>query len=123
MDEKIYITADEIDSVTCERECQETAINWLRDDDIIRVCSSDNTFITKMKRVMQKSPNEYKCYYYKSNIDKKTGKVANYFFEFDKSLISFRAKHSKQTLTEEQRKERGARLHKNKKTIEEDIEE
>ena len=107
MSNKIYITADKIESVTCDRHNQETAINWLRDDDIMEICSSDNTFITKMKRIMERDPNNYKCFYYEGNRDKQTGKLGNYFFEAPKSLLSFRSgdkkKRDKRELTEDER--------------------
>ncbi len=114
-EKKIYITADEIDVVTCETECQETTLNWYRSDKIIVVNSSDNTFITKMKRAMEKDSVNYKCYYYETNRDSKTGKLTNYFFEMPKELLCLRAERTKQELTEEERKERGRRLHQSRK--------
>lgn len=110
--EKIYITAEEINNVYCERESQETAINWLRDDETLIVCSSDNTFITRMKRAMQKDPDNYKCYYYETNRDKKTDKLSNYFFEVPKKLISFRSERTSKEYTKEEKQAIGERLHK-----------
>ena len=88
MSKKIYITADEIQSIFCFREEQETAINWFRDDEIATVCTSDPTMITKLKNVMKRDPENYKCYYYDTNIV--NGSLGNYFFEMPKQLLTFR---------------------------------
>lgn len=112
--EKIYITPDQIDIVDCQKECQETTVNFLRDDTHMIICSSDNTFITSMKHVLEKDPENYKCYYYKNNIDPKTGRVGNYFFEAPKNLLVFRTIRKKREFSEEDRKKIGERLKKGK---------
>lgn len=115
MSEKIYITADKI--TTCGTEChsQETNINWFRDEKIIKIETSDNTFITKMKHIMERDPEHYKCYYYENNIDKKTGKIYSYVFETDKKLLTFRVNKAKKELSPEERKLLGERLAKGRK--------
>lgn len=115
MSNKIYITYDQIEDISCHREEQETAINWMRDDDIAVVCTSDYTVVTRIGRAMARDPENYKCYYYESNRDKQTGRLGNYFFEIPKKLISFRAEKEKSTkapMTEEQRKAVGERFRK-----------
>lgn len=92
MGKKIYLTPDQIDNVSCEKECQETSINWLREDKLAIICTSDNTFITKMRRTMERGTGEIKCYTYEDNIDKSTGKYFSLFFECPKSLVAIRAK-------------------------------
>lgn len=101
--DKIYITdPDEIESVVCEMECQETAIHWMRGDTMLTVCVSDNTSLTRLVKAMRNDPENYKCYYYESNRDKDTGKLGNYFFEFPHRLLSYRAKSTRE-FTEEQK--------------------
>ena len=61
---KIYITADQIEDIKCDRAEQETTINFTRDDDIAIVCTSDFTMVTKLGKAMAKDPANYKCFYY-----------------------------------------------------------
>ena len=114
MNDKIYITPDELVSTSTDKLDQETNISWARGQNTISIDSSDSTFITKMKHLMERDPKHYKCYYYKSNVDKKTGKPSNYVFEIDKRLLSFRVDTAKKKqLTEEEKVALAARLKKN----------
>ena len=113
MSEKIYITHDQIEDISWTRCEQETAINWMRDDDIAIVCTSDFTVVTRISKAMAKDPKNYRCYYYECNRDKETGRLGNYFFEIPKKLISFHAKReSKNAMSEEQRKAVAERFRK-----------
>lgn len=113
MSEKIYITHDQIEDISWTRCEQETAINWMRDDDIAVVCTSDFTVVTKISKAMAKDPKNYRCYYYECNRDNETGRLGNYFFEIPKKLISFHAKReSKKTMSEEERKAVAERFRK-----------
>jgi len=103
MPTKIYISASEIQNTCTDRDSQETNINWLRDDDILAVETSDNTFLTKMKHIMERDPESYKCYYHAGNVDKKTGKVYSYVFEVSKKLLNFRVQSTRKELTEEEK--------------------
>ena len=116
MSNKIYVTYDQIEDISCNRCEQETAINWLRDDDIAIVCTSDFTMVTKLSKAMAKDPDNYKCYYYECNRDKETGRLGNYFFEVPKKLIAFRAEREARQMTEEQREIVRERFKKNRKT-------
>ena len=40
-------------------EEQETVINWLRTDDVIQIYTSDNTMLTKLKKLMASGPDQY----------------------------------------------------------------
>lgn len=111
MNEKIYVTADQIGATATDKDSQETNITWLRNDNKIVISTSDNTFITKMKSTMQRDPDNYKCYYYEGNIDKKTGKVFAYVFEVDKKLLTFRVARITRELTDDERKQLAERLH------------
>lgn len=113
MSDKIYITSDQITSTSTDKQDQETNISWARNQEMISIESSDNTFITKMKHLMERDPAHYKCYYYSGNVDRKTGKPSNYVFEIDKRLLSFRVGLSeKKQLTPEEKKALAKRLKK-----------
>lgn len=110
---KIYITPDQITSTSTDKQDQETNINWSRNEEKILIDSSDKTVITKLKHLMERDPEHYKCYYYSSNVDKKTEKPSNYIFEIDKRLLSFRVDTAKKKqLTEEEKIALAARLKK-----------
>lgn len=100
---KIYVTPDQIKNTCTERYSQETNINWSRDDDILSIETSDGPFITKMKHIMERDPEHYKCYYYASNVDKKTGRVSSYIFEVNKKLLNFRVNCNRRELTAEEK--------------------
>lgn len=113
MNDKIYITPDQLVSTSTDKWDQETSISWTRGQDTISIDCSDSTFITKMKHLMERDPKHYKCYYYKSNIDKKTGKPSNYVFEVPLKLLTFRVGNAeKRQLTEEEKVALAARLKK-----------
>lgn len=113
MNDRIYITPDQITSTSIAKQDQETNINWARNEEKIIIDSSDNTFITRIKHLMERDPAHYKCYYYSSNVNKKTGKPFNYIFEIDKRLLSFRVDLSKKKqLTVEEKVALAARLKK-----------
>ena len=117
MCEKIYITHDQIEDISCTRCEQETSINWMRDDTSAVICTSDYTVVTRIARAMARDPKNYRCYYYECNRDKETGRLGNYFFEIPKKLVSFRAdreKSAKKEMTEEQRKAISERFRKAK---------
>lgn len=111
---RIYFTVDEIGSTTCEKCCRETSINWLMTEPKATLSTSDPKTITKMKKVMRKSPEAYVCYSYEGNIDKATGNYYTYFFEFDKKLLSFRTpnQNPRKPMSEEQRKAASERFKK-----------
>lgn len=120
MSNRIYVTdASQIESISCNRCEQETAINWLRDDDIIEICTSDLTMVTKLARMVEKDPDNYRCFYYESNRDKETGRLGNYFFEIPKKLLSFRTGSegkTKKNLTADQRKAIAERFRKGRES-------
>lgn len=107
--EKIYITAEEIQTPVCDVDSQETVISWARKDNMITICTSDPTTVTRLKNIM-KDDTSYKCYYYKNNIDKQTGRPYCYQFECDKSLVTFRRKTERRELTAEEKENVAKRL-------------
>ena len=103
MTDKIYITADQIQNTTSiDKESQETAINWYRNDEDIQICTSDPTMITKLKNIMLKNPESYRCYYIKSNIDSNS-KPISYTFECSRKLLTFRGNLGTKELDDEER--------------------
>lgn len=115
---KIYVKHNELLPLNSIRSEHETSINWYRDDKYAVMCTSDPTMVTKMSKVMEKDPVNYRCYYLKCNFDIETETVGNYFFEFPKNMLTYRTKSDtdKRTreLTDEERKAIAARFRKNK---------
>lgn len=107
--EKIYLTADQITPVSIEVQCQETAINYLRNDLMASISVTDNTTLTKLRKLVAKDPDHYKCY--AASYDPATGAANSYIFEIPKKCISFRTVPPKKELTDEQRKAYVERMH------------
>ena len=120
--DKIYITAEQIEDISCARLEQETTINWGRDDEYAVMCTSDPTMVTKMKRVMENHPDLYRCYYYECNRSRDTGRLGNYFFEVPKKFVSFRGNKTskKRELSADERKAIGERFKKGRKAAAQD---
>lgn len=70
-------TADDLGIMDVAGEEQETTISWYRRDAVASVYTSDNTFLTKMKKLMAKSPD---CKL-KNITWSKDGEPTGYFFE------------------------------------------
>ena len=92
---------DDITAVHVNIHDAETVINFSRNDDVCNLYTTDNTIITKMKRVMRKN-SEYKCYVNSVDTDHNP---TSYCFEFPKKRLSFRTPIKRNKMTEEQRKE------------------
>lgn len=104
MNNKIYVTYDQLEDISCFKEEQETVINWYREDDVAVICTSDFTTVTKLSKLMERDPDNYKCYYYECNRNPDSGRLGNYFFEVPKSLICFRVGRDKKDYSEEELK-------------------
>lgn len=109
MIDRKYLTVDEMIAVKCNLEEQETSISMMRNDSKVLIFTSDNTFITKLKRVMIKCPDNFKCYV--SGYDR-NGNPVGYFIEGPKKILSIRAGKNKKPLSQEERAERAARMRK-----------
>lgn len=70
-------TADDLGIMDVAGEEQETTISWYRRDSVASVYTSDNTMLTKMKKLMAKSPD---CKL-KNITWSKDGEPTGYFFE------------------------------------------
>ena len=110
MTNKKYVTIDELETIHCERECQETAINFMRDDNKMIISCSDNTMMTKFIRVIKKNPDAFKIWEAGRDYN---GFVDGYNIECSKTLLSLKSgKKKKREMTEEQRKAIGERFKK-----------
>ena len=70
-------TADDLGIMDVAGDEQETTISWYRKDSVAFVYTSDNTMLTKMKKLMAKSPD---CKL-KNITWSKDGEPTGYFFE------------------------------------------
>ena len=107
------IGVDEITATKCNTFEQETVIQISRNRDKASIWTSDNTQLTRIKRIMRKDPNSYVCTEVTKN---KLGEVVGYAFECPKNLIGYRTS-AKRSMSDEQRKRASERLkeyHKNR---------
>ena len=108
------ISIDDITATKCNTFEQETVIQISRNRDKASIWTSDNTQLTRIKRVMCKDPNSYVC----TGVTKsKLGEVVGYAFECPKNLIGYRTS-VKRSMSDEQRKRASERLkeyHKKRK--------
>ena len=100
------ISVDEITATKCNTFEQETIIQISRNRDTASIWTSDNTQLTRIKRVMCKDPNSYVCTEVTKN---KLGEVVGYTFECPKNLIGYRTS-AKRSMSDEQRKRASERL-------------
>ena len=105
------ITVDQIEAVRCSIDEAETTFIIERNSDIVKVWSSDNTYITKLKRCMRQNPDEFKCFEGSRDQD---NYMTGYFFEFPKKRVSIRSKQ--RTLSDEQKAQATQRLKKARAT-------
>lgn len=68
-------------------EEQETTVQMGRTEDVAYVWTSDNTIVTKIKKLMVKAPDQWKLVKISTNAD---GEAVGYFFECPKKLVTFR---------------------------------
>ena len=80
---------------------QEVSINFLRKDDLAEIYVSDNTWITKLEKLCQKSPDLYK----KVN-ETEWGST----YTFPKRLLSLRSCIKTVSFTEEQKQEKARHM-------------
>lgn len=106
MSNRKYLTIDEMIAVKCNPEEQETSISMMRNDSKVLIFTSDNTFITKIKRIIVKCPDNFRCYV--SGFDRNDNPVG-YFIEGPKKILSIRTGKSKKSLSPEERAERAER--------------
>lgn len=88
-------------------EEQETHINFSRLDERAGVYTSDSTMITKLDKLVSFEGTEWKL----EHVHKlQNGEVVGKTYSCPVEFISFRSKHVKRTLTEEQRQQMAERM-------------
>ena len=100
------ISIDDITATKCNMFEQETIIQISRNRDTASIWTSDNTQLTRIKRIMRKDPNSYVCTEVTKN---KLGEVVGCAFECPKNLIGYRTS-VKRSMSDEQRKRASERL-------------
>lgn len=83
---------------------QETTVSFGRNDAVAKVWTNDNTVLTKLRKLVEKAPDQWKVVDVTKDRD---GKVVGYFFECPKKLIRFKTSRE---YTEEQKKAIANRL-------------
>ena len=68
-------------------EEQETTVQMSRTEDVAYVWTSDNVVVTKIKKLMERAPDQWKLVKISTNA---AGEPVAYFFECPKKLVSFR---------------------------------
>lgn len=101
----------QLKAVKCAAEEQETTITIMRDENKIRLYTSDNTRVTKMQKLINAPDTTWKLV--KTVFDKE-GNPTGYFFECsDKKMLGLRPKKAAVKEMTEEQKER-ARQHMQK---------
>lgn len=87
---------------------QETTINYNREEKTADVWTSDRTVMTKLDRLCETAPENYKCIDIAKTKDGEL--ISKRYTIADKSLLSFRSKKVKVSLSEEQKQANAERL-------------
>lgn len=66
---------------------QETTVQMSRTEDVACVWTSDNTTVTKIRKLMERAPDQWKLVKISTNA---AGEPVGYFFECPKNLVGFR---------------------------------
>lgn len=102
---KIYDSEDLIIRGVAIEE-QEIVINSVRDQDYIDVYTSDNMYLTKLKKLVAANPKEWKLF----DVYEGRDGINGVRFRAPKNLLSFRGKAVERDLTEEQKQAIADRL-------------
>lgn len=87
--EKIFVKYEQIESIHCPTEFQETTIEFLRNENVMHIFTSDNTSLTKFKKLIQKNPDEWVCW---EGSRDENGFITGYFLEGPKKYLTLRVK-------------------------------
>lgn len=104
-------TPEDIKACKVDVEEQECSISISRKDSKVSIYVTDNTYLTKIKRVWAKDLNNYTCYAVKNN----SGDITGYYFETIKKNISFRNSNGKKNISEEARQKLKERMREGRK--------
>lgn len=85
---------------------QELIVNVMRDEDFFTVYTSDNIYLTKLKKLVAANPKEWEIV----QIVENKGNILGVKFKAPKKLLSFRTVTVERTMTDEQRAAAAERL-------------
>lgn len=107
---------DDLKSISCSMDEQETTFTAYRSDTSWNLWVSDNVMLTKIKKLWGKAPEDCKLVRIERNRD---GGIAGYEFEISKKCVGLRAP---KVLSEEQRAALRDRLTQHRENIDEEEE-
>lgn len=87
-------------------EEQELVVTAMRDEDFFKVYTSDNTYLTKLKKMVVANPKDWEV----ENVYESCNRITGVRFKAPKKLLSFRASSKTNTLSEEQKAANAERL-------------
>lgn len=93
-------------------EEQETVVNFYRVDHIMSIYTSDQTMITKLMKLIEKSEKNSESGYILVREEKMNGRVVAIEVSAPKHLMSLRMPKEKRELTDEERKAMADRMRK-----------
>ena len=99
----------EIKATKVPVEEQETIIGWLRGDTFVTLSVSDNTTLTKIKKLAEKCPDQVKIDVFCKDAD---GNPTEYKVTLPRKCIRFAIPTRKRQLTDEQRQSLAERMKK-----------
>ena len=110
--DKRFVTADQLETIVCAIEEQETTICGYRKDSNYEVFCSDPTVITKLKKVLATSPGQVQCWEGSRDED---GNLTGYFFSMPKRFINFKKAIGTRSknMSEEEKAARAQRMRDN----------
>lgn len=103
---KTYTVDDVVTLMGNSSDEQETSIVFERNSDKMSIWTSDNTMVTKLKKLMTNNPKEYKLV----SISTCDGQPVAYEFEAPKKLLTLKTNIPIPTLTDEQRAAKAERM-------------
>lgn len=103
---KTYTVDDVVTLMGNSSDEQETSIVFERNSDKMSIWTSDNTMVTKLKKLLTNNPKEYKLV----SISTCDGQPVAYEFEAPKKLLTLKTNIPIPTLTDEQRAAKAERM-------------
>jgi hypothetical protein len=96
----IPIKVGDLETLKTDVEEQETTISFYRNSNEACIYTSDNTTLTKLKKVVNKDPENYSVFIASIN---SSHKPSGYLFKCPKKYIKFGSKSNRAPMTEEQK--------------------
>lgn len=110
MNDRKYVSVEEVETIAVSSDEQEVSVNFYRKDDKMRITVSDNTFMTKLCHVIDRSSEDFLIWEAGRDKDEK---VMGYNIECPKSFLHISPKRKdNRVMTEEQKEQASERLKK-----------